>query len=178
MHYYSKEIIISSEDYDLFMEKQKYLIAKLLTYFMEYPIIFIGYALNDENIKSILADVSEIIVSDDDEPVSNIWFIDWQQDPISETMKPASDKLIDLNNGKSIRINYLLVNDFTNVYESLHQNINEPVDIIRNLENNIYNIIKSKTVTNLEANLLDFKSIGDMGQLASKLGFGVNRRIR
>jgi hypothetical protein len=165
------EIVVSSEDYNTFMEKQKYLIAKLLTYFMEYPIVFLGYALADENVKSILSDVSEIIRSDDDEPVSNIWFIEWQQDNISSSSKPPTDKIVDLGNGKTIRINYLVVNSFIEVFKSLQQNINEPVDIIRELENNIYNIVKSKTVTNLAVDRIDLKTITDINKLANQLGF-------
>ena len=34
-------------DYAKLAETQDYLAAKLLTIFMEYPIIFIGYSLND-----------------------------------------------------------------------------------------------------------------------------------
>lgn len=165
------EIVVSSEDYNTFMEKQKYLIAKLLTYFMEYPIIFLGYALADENVKSILSDVSEIIKSDDDEPVSNIWFIEWQEKEIPSNSKPSTDKVVDLGNGKTIRINYLIVNSFTEIFKSLQQNINEPVDIIRELEKNIYNIVKSKTFTNLAVDRIDFKAITDVNKLASQLGF-------
>ncbi|MFD1885491.1 SIR2 family NAD-dependent protein deacylase [Paenibacillus wenxiniae] len=166
------EIVISNEDYSIFMEKQKYLIAKLLTYFMEYPIIFLGYALADENIKSILSDVSEIIKSDDDEPVSNIWFIEWQENDISSDAKPSTDKVVDLGNGKTIRINYLLVNSFTELFKSLQQDINkEPVNIIRELENNVYNIVKSKTFTNLAVDRIDFKAITDINTLAKHLGF-------
>ncbi|WP_096155711.1 SIR2 family protein [Bacillus sp. FJAT-45066] len=36
-------IVIEQQDYDSFFNKQIYLIAKLFTYFMEHPIIFIGY---------------------------------------------------------------------------------------------------------------------------------------
>lgn len=165
------EIVVSSEDYSIFMEKQKYLIAKLLTYFMEYPIIFLGYALADENVKSILSDVSEIIRSDDDEPVSNIWFIEWQENNILSHSKPSTDRVVDLGNGKTIRINYLVVNSFTEIFRSLQQNIDEPVDIIRELENNIYNIVKSKTVTNLAVDRIDFRTITDINKLANQLGF-------
>ncbi|MFB5677635.1 SIR2 family protein [Paenibacillus terreus] len=35
--------------------------AKLFAYFMEHPIIFIGYSLSDKNIKSILYNVKQSI---------------------------------------------------------------------------------------------------------------------
>ena len=47
-------IIITSDDYKKFEEKSDYLTAKLLTIFLEYPIIFIGYSINDKNIKIFL----------------------------------------------------------------------------------------------------------------------------
>lgn len=52
---------IEQQDYENFFKKQTYLIAKLFAYFMEHPIIFIGYSLGDENIKSILYNVTQII---------------------------------------------------------------------------------------------------------------------
>ena len=40
-----KSIVINKADYQSFKEKGKYLAAKLMTIFMEYPIIFIGYSI-------------------------------------------------------------------------------------------------------------------------------------
>lgn len=54
-----KSIVITEEDYDYFNEKAAYLSAKLLTIFMENPIIFIGYSLNDINIRNILQSIAK-----------------------------------------------------------------------------------------------------------------------
>ena len=40
-----------------FKEKREYLAAKLLTIFMEYPIIFMGYSISDSNIRDILSSI-------------------------------------------------------------------------------------------------------------------------
>ncbi|MGT9442899.1 SIR2 family protein [Escherichia coli] len=64
IHGSSKEpesIIITNEDYVEFYKRKKYISAKLLTYFVEHPLFFIGYSINDENIKAILSDIDEII---------------------------------------------------------------------------------------------------------------------
>lgn len=42
--------MINKEDYLRFQEKSAYLAAKLMTIFMEYPIIFLRYSINDSNI--------------------------------------------------------------------------------------------------------------------------------
>ncbi len=50
-------------DYAKLAETQDYLAAKLLTIFMEYPIIFIGYSLNDPDIQAILMSISRCLGS-------------------------------------------------------------------------------------------------------------------
>lgn len=47
-------IVITGEDYDYFNRNCAYLAAKLITIFMEYPIIFIGYSISGPNIRTIL----------------------------------------------------------------------------------------------------------------------------
>ena len=56
-------IIITSDDYKKFEEKSDYLTAKLLTIFLEYPIIFIGYSINDKNIKNIFSSIAKCLKS-------------------------------------------------------------------------------------------------------------------
>ena len=46
--------------------KNPYLAAKLLSIFIEHPIIFIGYSLDDENIRSILCSISAMMSKDSD----------------------------------------------------------------------------------------------------------------
>ncbi|MEI0738869.1 SIR2 family protein [Paenibacillus sp. JTLBN-2024] len=166
-----EEIVISDEDYRLFNEKQKYLTAKLLTYFMEHPVVFLGYSLSDPNIKAILSEISEMVSGDGDEVVNNIWFIEWKKEEIAADYKPASDRTVDLGNGRSIRINYLLINGYERVYESLYQNTTTPMDALRDLQNNVYNLIKSKSISDLEVDMVNIQNFTDEKALARSIGF-------
>lgn len=77
IHGSSKEpesIIITNEDYVEFYKRKKYISAKLLTYFVEHPLFFIGYSINDENIKAILSDIDEII-SPNNALIPNIYLV-------------------------------------------------------------------------------------------------------
>ena len=58
-----KSILITQQDYDKFHEKDKYLAAKLMTIFLEYPIVFIGYSINDENIRRIIENITECLLN-------------------------------------------------------------------------------------------------------------------
>lgn len=165
------EIVISHEDYTFFHEKQKYLIAKLLTYFMEHPVIFLGYSISDSNIKGILAEISEMVNGDGDEVVNNIWVIEWKKDEIAPDYKPPTDKTVDLGNGKSIRVNYLQINTFERLYESLYQHSAASLDDLRELQSNVYNIVKSKTITRLEVDMIKIRSFIDESALARLIGF-------
>ncbi len=49
-----ESIVITESDYSEFNEKKGYLSAKLLTIFVEYPIIFIGYSMSDKDIDNII----------------------------------------------------------------------------------------------------------------------------
>lgn len=109
-------LVLTSEDYEDWRKKKKYLSAKLLTYFAEHPLLFIGYAGNDENIRDILSDIDEILA----EPsglVKNIFFLnyvtqvesheDWQR-----------ERLIELAGGRSIRVRNIDAEDFLWVFEA------------------------------------------------------------
>ncbi len=50
-------LVINSSDYEEFDRKSAYLAAKLMTIFLEYPIIFMGYSINDPNIINIIRSI-------------------------------------------------------------------------------------------------------------------------
>lgn len=59
-----ESIIITAEDYENFNQKRTYLIAKLLTHFIEYPIVFMGYSMSDTNIQNIFKSIEECLTAE------------------------------------------------------------------------------------------------------------------
>lgn len=49
-----KSLIVTSEDYAVYWDRNPYLIAKLLTMLVEHPVLFLGYGLGDAHINTML----------------------------------------------------------------------------------------------------------------------------
>lgn len=61
-----ESLILTSRDYEKFSKRRKVLSAKIINLFTENPVIFMGYSVSDENIKSILMDIFQCLESEDD----------------------------------------------------------------------------------------------------------------
>ena len=114
-----KSIVINEADYQRFQEDHKYLSAKLLTYFVEHPLIFVGYRADDPNIKTILYDVDRMVRADF-QLVPNIYILEWDK-TIAETSYPARDKVISVAPDVNIRIKSISANSFKWVFEAFGQ---------------------------------------------------------
>ncbi|MTI62207.1 MAG: SIR2 family protein [Firmicutes bacterium] len=113
-------IVITEGDYEEFINKKKYLSAKLLTYFIEHPLLFIGYRAGDQNIKAILSDIDEIL-SPNGELIPNIYFLEWKEDILSSEL-PPTEKIIPINTNKNIRIKSITASSFKWVFEAFAMN--------------------------------------------------------
>lgn len=88
-----ESLVVTSKDYDSFIENDHYLNAKLLTLFAEYPIIFIGYSLSDPNIELILKNLISCLDKDllhADKLQNRLFFVEWQKNPCIPSIESAS----------------------------------------------------------------------------------------
>lgn len=154
-------IVIEEKDYTNFEENQIYLIAKLLTYFVEHPIIFLGYSLNDKNIKSILKNVKKIQGLENGKNLKNMWFIEWSKYELSETeLSYENTKNINIGDGEYIKINYIKLHSYINLFNALYQ---ESVDIglLKSFEAAVYNVVKSDSITDLKVDIASLRYLTD-----------------
>lgn len=112
-------IVINEADYKRFDEDQKYLSAKLLMYFIEHPLIFIGYRAEDPNIKAILYDVDRMVRAEF-QLVPNIYILEWNEQ-LNEHSYPARDKVISVAPDVNIRIKSISASSFEWVYKAFGQ---------------------------------------------------------
>lgn len=113
-----KTIVVTDRDYTEFSEKNTYLAAKLVTSFVERPIVFIGYSLNDRHIKNIIFDVARCLGDERINKIQkNLIFLSRSRgrgDSITKSNLPM-EKF-------SVPITEIQTDDFGAIYEAMAQN--------------------------------------------------------
>jgi hypothetical protein len=134
---------LTASDYSGWNDRKKYLSAKLLTYFLEHPVLIVGYSAQDPNVLAVLRDIDEILASSGD-IVSNIYYVIYD-DTIGEESNPGKEVLLDLGNGSSMRVKAIYTNDLSWVYRSFAasegiENVNPK--ILRALISRTYDLVR------------------------------------
>lgn len=114
-----ESLVVNESDYRRFDEDHKYLSAKLLTYFIEHPLVFVGYRADDPNIKSILYDVDRMVRAEF-QLIRNIYILEWD-DSINDASYPARDKVISAAPDVNIRIKSISAKSFEWVFNAFGQ---------------------------------------------------------
>lgn len=168
-------IVINEADYQRFDEDHKYLSAKLLTYFVEHPLVFIGYRANDPNVKKILADVDRMVRANEYELVPNIYILE-RSEKISPESYPPRDKVLAVSPDRNIRIKSISASSFEWVYKAFGQAGNlEKVDtkLLRSLMARSFDLIRSDIPKkHVEIDFKMLKDAVESGEKFAKL-FGV-----
>ena len=139
-----KSLVLTKDDYDDFKNKNSYLASKLLSIFLEHPVFFIGYSLNDENIASILGSISEIMTTEEqrEKIAKNLIFVNRSKggdDVISETQLRFLDN-------KSIPITQVKTDDFSKVYLAFQGKERKiPAHILRIFREQFYEIVQGES---------------------------------
>lgn len=138
-------IIITYEDYINFRKKNAYIAAKLLTIFVEHPIIFIGYNVGDNNIINILESIVDCMDGDDIDKLKNRLFF------VQRSKKEGHLKVIDHVHqfGKaSIPMKKIEINDFSILYEALLEvKAKYNPRLLKMLKKDIYNLVITNEAT-------------------------------
>jgi len=137
------EIVLTSSDYESWNQRKKYLSAKLLTYFLEHPVLVVGYGAQDPNVLAILKDIDEILASPGS-LVPNIFYVIYDPN-VKESSTPPRDVLLDLGGGASMRVNALHASDFAWIYRAFSTNAsleNVSPKVLRALLARTYDLVR------------------------------------
>jgi SIR2-like domain len=147
-------IVLTKEDYEIFNRDKKYLSAKLLTYFAEHPLLFIGYSASDPNIKNVLYDMSRMFTPTTS-LIPNIYILQWDKEQ-NEDSYPAREHVLDVGDGITVRIKSISAKSYEWVFKAFGAGgTMEKVNLkaLRSLAHRMINLIRTDIPTkNVQVN--------------------------
>lgn len=113
------KIILTTEDYNEFDGKYELIRAQLLSLFIHNPIVFLGYSVNDDNIKNILKTIYSYVDPNSDQAKkieSNFLLVEYEKDAISLQVMNHD---IQMEGYSLIRINKVKTDDYSSIYRGM-----------------------------------------------------------
>lgn len=148
-------MVLTSNDYQEFKNKSIYLTAKLLTIFIEHPIVFIGYSMQDENIINILENIGSILTPDLAKALSNrLIFIKRNRDSsVADEIKTVR---MSFSRDIEIEMTEITLQSFIPLYSAISKKKSlYPINILRMLRKDVYDLVISND-SNSKIQVLDF----------------------
>lgn len=141
-----ESIVINEADYADFTENNAYLAAKILTIFLEHPIVFIGYSINDTNIENILKSIVKCLSAENlDKIKERLMFVVRAKEGESEEVSTDNKSF---EGGKSIEMTRIRLKSYEPLYQALLENqakYNAPM--LRRLKQDIYELVLTNKPT-------------------------------
>jgi len=133
-----ESLVLTADDYERFDRRNAYLAAKLMTIFVEHPIIFLGYSLSDRNVQSILRSIAGCLTQRNiDQLRDRLIFIEWQGG-VESTIGPHTFMIDDF----VLPVVQLRVPDFVDVFTVLAQLRRAfPAKLLRRLKEQVYELV-------------------------------------
>lgn len=167
-------LILTEEDYKDFNNRNPYLAAKLLTIFIEHPIIFIGYSISDDNIIQILKSISNCLTESGLEKIKdNLYFVE----PIfNDSSDKYEKKYINLDD-RNLPITVIKVKDYSHVYKVLAEYERKlSIKQLKKIKSQIYEIVKNND-PNGRISTIDIDENTDFNKIDFVLGVGIKEGL-
>lgn len=141
-----ESLVLTYEDYTEFNSKYPYLSSKLLTIFVEHPVIFLGYSINDKNIQDIIKSLVCCLSQENINKLkSNMIFVEWDPDENAGIKCEYSTFVFADGQGISFPCVKIYTNTFRPIFESLRNFQRQiPANVLRLYKQNFYDIVYSE----------------------------------
>ncbi|MED3087784.1 SIR2 family protein [Bacillus toyonensis] len=134
-------LILTTSDYEGYNKRNAYLAAKLLTVFIEHPVVFLGYSLSDNNIQQILESITHCLDQDNiDKLKDRLIFVERagkEEDSFENNSSLTIGKI-------TIPITKIKTNNYEKVYNALAHNKRKfSMKVMRQMKSQIYELVKT-----------------------------------
>lgn len=133
-------LVLTAEDYERFEDRNSYLAAKLLAIFVEHPVIFLGYSLQDRNVLSVLRSIAACLTEENiHELRDRLIFVQWVPNE-----KPQIGSHSIMVDGFVINVLRVQVPDYTDLFSALASLPRIfPAQLLRRLKEHVYELVLS-----------------------------------
>jgi hypothetical protein len=163
-------LVLTDDDYNKFHEKNAYLAAKLITIFIEHPVVFIGYSISDKNICSLLKAISNCIGKDHIEQLRrNLIFVERLKDNDQQSI---SDTYFTVD-GIQIPLVLIKTDNYSEIYQAIDATKRKiPARVLRYCKEQLYELVQSSEPEK-KICVVDIEDIGLKDEVEFLVGVGV-----
>ncbi|EJY56431.1 hypothetical protein URH17368_0864 [Alicyclobacillus hesperidum URH17-3-68] len=169
-------LVLTEEDYRHFNDRNPYLAAKLLTIFIEHPVLFIGYSISDENIQSILGSITTCLTNENIEKLQDrLIFLERTKDGETDSFYDAPMVI----NTTNLPITRIRASSFEPVYKALARYKRKyPVKVMRKMKNQIYDLILNNDPRGQMHAVMDLERDDvDLSEVEFVVGVGITQQL-
>nr|WP_246713654.1 SIR2 family protein [Rhizobium esperanzae] len=168
-------LVLTEDDYKDFQKKNPYLAAKLITIFVEHPVIFLGYSINDPHIQAIIASIAECVGGDKLKQFEeNLIFVERADKGQDDAFEGAT---ITIGPSK-VRVTLVRTNDFSKIYAAVEATKRKiPARVLRYCKEQMYELVKSAD-PEIKLAVRDLDDIGEKDDIEFVVGVGVAKEFR
>ena len=109
-------MVLLPEDYENYSVRHRYVFSKLLVYFAEHPVLFVGYSLSDPDISELIVETAKALKK---QYLENVFVLSMGQEPESTPDKSTRFR-VSAESG-SAEVNLIKTEEFDWVYQAFPQ---------------------------------------------------------
>lgn len=169
-----ESLVLTADDYARFSQRNPYLAAKLLTIFVEHPVIFLGYSLNDEDVTDILVSVAKVLTTENLAQLQDhLIFVQWDGSKGAPTLVATQIAA----SGFTIPVIQLTVPNFEGLFEILADLPRKfPAQMLRQLKEHVYDLVMTNE-PNSQLHVVDIEDVKNGKKLDVVFGVGVKSQL-
>ncbi|RYZ84602.1 MAG: SIR2 family protein [Proteobacteria bacterium] len=166
-------IVINQVDYEAFEKRNAYLAAKLLTIFVEHPIVFLGYSISDPNVVAILRAIIDCLSQKNLHVLKQrLIFVEYSPTYLEEPIIAEHSLAID-GGTRSIKMTKITLSDFLPLFSEIHAlKFHYNPKLLRQLKRDIYKMVTTNEPVD-HFKITDIENDEDLEKVEVLAGVGV-----